>query len=113
MGLIGALTYARVALLCVIQTVATIIAAYIISAMFPAHLNVGTALHPKVTIAQGIMTEMLLTGQLVFTIFMPAAEKHDATFIAPFGILLSMLIAEMIREGLHLPNQVEEADVCV
>ena len=38
---------------------------------------------------------MLLTAQLVFTIFMLAAEKHKATFIAPIGIGLSLFIAEM------------------
>lgn len=96
MGIIGALTWARVATLCVVQTIATIVAAYMVSAIFPGGLNVGTALHPNVSIAQGVIIEMLLTGQLVFTIFMLAAEKHDATFIAPVGIGLSAFIAELI-----------------
>ena len=39
---------------------------------------------------------MLLTSQLVFTIFMLAAEKHEATFLAPVGIGLSAFIAELI-----------------
>jgi len=39
---------------------------------------------------------MLLTSQLVFTIFMLAAEKHEATFLAPVGIGLSASIAELI-----------------
>lgn len=38
---------------------------------------------------------MFLTAQLVFTIFMLAAEKHRATFIAPVGIGLSLFIAEL------------------
>ena len=38
---------------------------------------------------------MFLTTQLVFTIFMLAAEKHRATFIAPVGIGLSLFIAEL------------------
>ncbi|KAG0646542.1 Aquaporin-2 [Hyphodiscus hymeniophilus] len=96
MGLIGALTWARVAILCVVQTVGTIAAAYMVSALFPGGLNVGTALHPHVSLAQGTIIEMLLTAQLVFSIFMLAAEKHDATFIAPVGIGLSLFIAEMI-----------------
>jgi aquaporin rerated protein, other eukaryote len=38
---------------------------------------------------------MILTAQLVFTIFMLAAEKHAGTFIAPVGIGLSLFIAEL------------------
>ena len=39
---------------------------------------------------------MFLTAELVFTIFMLAAEKHKATFIAPVGIGLSLFIAELM-----------------
>lgn len=39
---------------------------------------------------------MFLTAQLVFTIFMLAAEKHAGTFIAPVGIGLSLFIAELM-----------------
>ena len=38
---------------------------------------------------------MFLTAELVFTIFMLAAEKHKGTFIAPIGIGLSLFIAEL------------------
>ena len=38
---------------------------------------------------------MLLTFQLVFTIFMLAAEKHKSTFLAPVGIGLSLFISEL------------------
>jgi len=38
---------------------------------------------------------MFLTAELVFTIFMLAAEKHRGTFIAPIGIGLSLFIAEL------------------
>ena len=38
---------------------------------------------------------MFLTAELVFTIFMLAAEKHKGTFIAPVGIGLSLFIAEL------------------
>jgi len=67
-----------------------------VSGIFPGDLNVGTALHPHVSVGQGVVIEMLLTGQLVFTVFMLAAEKHAATFIAPVGIGLSGFIAELI-----------------
>jgi aquaporin related protein len=58
-------------------------------------LNVSTTLSDTTTIAQGVIIEMLLTTQLVFTIFMLAAEKHAGNFIAPVGIRLSLFIAEL------------------
>lgn len=39
---------------------------------------------------------MLLTAELIFTIFMLAAEKHRATFLAPIGIGLALFVAEMV-----------------
>ncbi|KAL9060113.1 MAG: hypothetical protein Q9206_001158 [Seirophora lacunosa] len=47
------------------------------------------------SVAQGLFIEMFLTAQLVFTIFMLAAEKHKATYIAPVGIGLSLFVAEL------------------
>jgi aquaporin related protein len=38
---------------------------------------------------------MLLTAELIFCIFMLAAEKHKATFLAPVGIGLALFIAEL------------------
>ena len=38
---------------------------------------------------------MFLTFELVFTIFMLAAEKHKGTFLAPIGIGLALFIAEL------------------
>jgi aquaporin related protein len=37
-----------------------------------------------------LFIEMFLTAQLVFTIFMLAAEKHKGTFIAPVGEFLAL-----------------------
>ena len=42
-----------------------------------------------------LVIEMFLTAELVFTIFMLAAEKHKGTFIAPIGIGLALFIAEL------------------
>jgi aquaporin related protein len=44
----------------------------------------------------GVFLEMFLTSLLVFTIFMLAAEKHKATFLAPIGIGLALFVAEMV-----------------
>jgi aquaporin related protein len=38
---------------------------------------------------------MFMTALLVFTIFMLAAEKHRATFIAPIGIGLALFVAHL------------------
>jgi len=99
MALIGAITWARCALLCVAQTIATIAASYIVNGLFNGGLNVGTGLGGGTSIAQGVIIEMILTAQLAFTIFMLAAEKHDATYLAPIGIGLSLFIGELLGES--------------
>lgn len=95
-ALIGAITWTRCALLCVAQTVGSIVAAYMVYALFNGDLNVGTELGGGTSPAQGVVIEMLLTAQLAFTIFMLAAEKHAGTFLAPIGIGLSLFIAELV-----------------
>lgn len=94
--LIHALTPLRAALCFVAQMLAGICAAAVVSALFPGQLNVSTTLGTGVSIAQGVFLEMFLTSLLVFTIFMLAAEKHKATFLAPVGIGLSLFVAEMV-----------------
>ncbi|KAG9548199.1 aquaporin, partial [Aureobasidium melanogenum] len=95
MCLIGALPWVRGALLFVTQILGGMTAAALVSCMFPGDLNVRTTLGGGTTIVQGLFIEMFLTAQLVFTIFMLAAEKHKGTFIAPVGIGLSLFIAEL------------------
>jgi aquaporin related protein len=53
---------------------------------------VQTTLGGETSVVQGLFIEMFLTAQLVFTIFMLAAEKHKATFIAPVGQYLVLLL---------------------
>ena len=95
MVLIGAISIVRGILLFVAQLFGAIVAAFVVQALFTGTLNVSTALSATTTIAQGVIIEMLLTTQLVFTIFMLAAEKHVGNFIAPVGIGLSLFIAEL------------------
>jgi len=75
MCLIGALPWFRGLLLVIIQILGGITAAALVSAMFPGPLTVQTNLGGGTTIVQGLFIEMFLTAQLVFTIFMLAAEK--------------------------------------
>lgn len=55
----------------------------------------ATTLSPDTSIARGLFIEMFLTAELIFTIFLLAAEKHRATFLAPIGIGLALFIAEL------------------
>ncbi|GAB7345510.1 hypothetical protein MBLNU457_3828t1 [Dothideomycetes sp. NU457] len=95
MCIIGALPWVRGGLLFVVQIMGGLTAAALVSCMFPGPLNVRTTLGGGTSIVQGLFIEMFLTAQLVFTIFMLAAEKHKGTFIAPVGIGLSLFIAEL------------------
>ncbi|EMC91843.1 hypothetical protein BAUCODRAFT_54347, partial [Baudoinia panamericana UAMH 10762] len=96
MCIIGALPYIRGALLIFVQILGGLTAAALVSCMFPGALNVQTSLGGGTTIVQGLFIEMILTAELVFTIFMLAAEKHKGTFIAPVGIGLALFIAELV-----------------
>lgn len=69
-------------------------AAAVIEALLPGPLMVSTNL--SVSIARGIFIEMFLTSFLVFTIFMLAAEKHKATYLAPIGIGLALFVAHLV-----------------
>jgi aquaporin related protein len=95
MWIIGAVTLARAVLLCIVQCLGAIVAAALVSVLFSGGLNVSTTLSTTTTLAQGFFIEMILTAQLVFAIFMLAAEKHAGTFIAPVGIGLALFIAEL------------------
>ncbi|KAF3037576.1 hypothetical protein E8E11_002003 [Didymella keratinophila] len=94
--LIGALTTIRAILCFISQMLAGMCAAAVVSAMFPGDLNVSTTLGSGVSIAQGVFMEMFLTSMLIITIFMLAAEKHKATFLAPIGIGLALFVAELV-----------------
>ena len=95
MSLVGALSWVRGVFLVISQILGGIAAAGVVLVLFPGPLNVQTSLNGGTTTAQGLFIEMFLTAQLVFTIFMLAAEKHKATYISPVGIGLSLFIAEL------------------
>ncbi|KAF2418946.1 aquaporin-like protein [Tothia fuscella] len=95
MCLIGALPWVRGMLLFFVQILGGITAAALVSCMFPGPMNIQTSLGGGTSVVQGLFIEMMLTAQLIFTIFMLAAEKHKGTFIAPVGIGLSLFVAEL------------------
>ncbi|KAI1493748.1 aquaporin-like protein [Biscogniauxia mediterranea] len=96
MMIVGAVGYIRGVLVIISQLLGGIAAAAVVLAIQPGDLHVATTLGGGTSVVQGLFMEMFLTTQLVFTIFMLAAEKHRATFIAPVGIGLSLFIAEMM-----------------
>lgn len=93
--LIGAVPFSRGALVFIAQMLGAMASAGVVEALFPGPLAVTTTLSAGTNKAQGVFIEMFLTAQLVFTIFMLAAEKHKSTFLAPVGIGLSLFIAEI------------------
>ena len=77
----GAIPWLRGGLIFISQMLGAIASAAVIRALYPGPLNVRTSLGGGTSIVQGLFIEMFLTAQLVFTIFMLAAEKHKGTFI--------------------------------
>lgn len=69
-----------------------IVAAALVSAMFPGPLSVATTLGHGTSIVQGLFIEMFLTALLVITILMLAVEKSKTTFMAPVGIGLALFV---------------------
>ncbi|KAF2022154.1 aquaporin-like protein [Aaosphaeria arxii CBS 175.79] len=95
LALVGAQGWVKAALLIVAQLLAGISAAGIVSTLFPGDLTVRTTLSEGTSTIRGLFIEVFLTFELIFCIFMLAAEKHKATFLAPVGIGLSLFIAEL------------------
>lgn len=96
MLLIRAISVARAICLFISQMLGGMLASVLVRYLFPENFNVRTTLGGGATIVQGIFIEALLTAELIFTIYMLAAEKHRATFIAPVGIGLALFIAELV-----------------
>jgi aquaporin rerated protein, other eukaryote len=99
--LIGAVPFSRGGLVFISQMLGAMAAAGVVDTLFPGPLAVTTTLSGGTNKAQGVFIEMFLTAQLVFTIFMLAAEKHKGTFLAPIGIGLSLFIAELAGTFTH------------
>ena len=95
LALVGAIGWLKASLLIFSQIIAGIAAAGVVSALFPGPLAVRTSLNSNTSIVRGVFIETLLTAELVFCIFMLAAEKHKATFLAPVGIGIALFIAEL------------------
>ncbi|KAK1710901.1 hypothetical protein CaCOL14_010713 [Colletotrichum acutatum] len=83
--------------LCIVpaQLLASIAAAAVVYGVLPGPLRVANTLGGGATVPQGFFIEMLLTAQLVLTVYFLAVEKHRATFLAPIGVGISVFIAHI------------------
>ena len=95
MCLIGATPILRGILLFIAQMLGAMSSSAVVSALFPGPLTAGTSLAAGTSIVQGLFIEMFLTAELLYTIFMLAAEKHRSTYLAPIGIGLALFVAEL------------------
>ncbi|KAK8016420.1 aquaporin-like protein [Apiospora rasikravindrae] len=78
------------------QMSGSIAASAVIRGLLPNGTAAGTELAAGTSVTQGLFIEMFLTAQVVFAIFMLAAEKHRATYVAPVGIGLAVFICVMM-----------------
>lgn len=93
--LTGTLGWFQLIHLTIAQILGGIAAAALCDGLIPGPINARTALSSGISVAQGFWLEFFLTAQLIFAIFMLAAEKHRGTFLAPVGIGLALFIAEL------------------
>ncbi|KAL8927302.1 MAG: hypothetical protein Q9208_002479 [Pyrenodesmia sp. 3 TL-2023] len=71
------------------------VAAALVSCMFPGSATFQTKLTGDTSIAQGLFIEMFLTAELILTVLFLAAEKSKATFLAPVAIGLALFVSEL------------------
>lgn len=96
----GAVPWLRGLCLLPVQILGGIVAAALVSCMFPGPLSLfQTRLSAGTSVAQGVFIEMFLTALLVFVILMLAAEKHYATFMAPIPIGVALFVAELAGQS--------------
>lgn len=93
--LVGGIALVRACLVAVVQLIAGLAAAGLVSALFPGPLKVATTLHPGTRVVQGLFLEVFLTAQLVFVVIMLASEKHKSTHLAPVGIGIAFFVTEL------------------
>lgn len=78
------------------QLLGAMLAAWLASTLLPGDIaSVNTGLARGISSLQGLFIEALLTCELVITVLMLAAQKSNATFIAPLVIGLALFVAEL------------------
>ncbi|KAL0944876.1 uncharacterized protein CTRU02_202763 [Colletotrichum truncatum] len=93
--LVGAVKPLRAVCIVPAQLAASIAAAAVVYGVLPGPLRVNNTLGNGATIPQGFFIELLLTAQLVLTVYFLAVEKHRATYLAPIGVGISVFVAHI------------------
>lgn len=70
--------YIRGLLLVSAQLTGAILASFLVQVQFPYTYNVRTTLSPSTSVVQGVFIEIILTAQLVFTVFMARVPPKSA-----------------------------------
>ncbi|KAH6876633.1 aquaporin-like protein [Thelonectria olida] len=92
----GQLPWMRAVFLIPAQLLGSMCAGGLVDAMFPGNIaQANTLLGPDTSVTRGVFLEMIFTAQLVFVVFMLAAEKSRDTFLAPIGIGLALFVVEI------------------
>lgn len=93
----GGIGLLRLGLVIVAQLLGSIAASALIVGLLPGGgIAATTGLADDTSVVRGLFIEAFLTAELVFVIFMLAAEKHRATAVAPVCIGLALFIAELL-----------------
>lgn len=93
----GGIGLLRLALVIVAQLLGSIAASALVVGLLPGDgIAATTGLADDTSVVRGLFIEVFLTAELVFVIFMLAAEKHRSTFIAAVGIGLALFIAQLL-----------------
>lgn len=93
--LCGAIPSIRLATVFIAQIMASVAVSWLLEALLPGELQVGTTLAPSISLAQGVFIEMFLTMQLMIAILLLAVEKHKATHLAPLGIGFALFVGHL------------------
>ncbi|KAA1467158.1 aquaporin-like protein [Dentipellis sp. KUC8613] len=93
--LVGVIQPARCLLYCIAQLAGGVAAAALVLALTPGPVSYDTFLQQGTNEAQGVFIEMFVTSTLVLSVLMLAAEKHQATPLAPVGIGLTLFACEL------------------
>lgn len=93
----GGIGLLRLGLVIVAQLLGSIAASALVVGLLPGDgIAATTGLADDTSVVRGVFIEAFLTVGLVLVIFMLAIEKHRATAVAPVGIGMALMMAELM-----------------
>lgn len=92
------MSWTKFVVLTVVQYLAGIAAAGLISGLYPNIVNSRSTLAGDVSEVRGFWIEFFMAVLLIFTVLMLAVEKHNATFLAPIGIGLALFVTQLFGQ---------------